>query len=308
MHQLLQSFNRGGFSKGYLLGKTGPDMMAYEKPKNWGTYLGSVVDQDRSTNSVKLKLDNSLGNGDGIEIWSNKLFEDSPGGIITKIVRDGQLVKRAHAGDVVWASVIKGNVERGSKVYKTSDKELLEQAAASFAKGTRKTDITANFTLKIGQLPVLSLSDDCGNSVSATGEVMPEKALNKPLTQDRISEQLKKMGSTPFNVAQLTLDIDNDVVIPISELNNIRRKAAELLENERILSSKKKINTGNGDLYKSLLHFPGNSHDKNKKVKISAMLYSVADNLDLSKINADRLYIPYTSLLNDTVKNSARQT
>ena len=304
MHQLLQSFNRGGFSKGYLLGKTGPGMMAYEKPKNWGTYLGSVVDQDRSTNSVKIKLDNSLGNGDGIEIWSNKLFDDSPGGIITKIVRDGQLVKRAHAGDVVWASVVKGNVERGSKVYKTSDKELLELSAASFAKGTRKTDITAYFTMKIGQLPLLTLSDDCGNNVSATGHLMPEKAINKPLTHDRISEQLKKMGSTPFNVVNLTLDIDNDVVIPISELNNIRREAAELLENKRILSSKKKINAGNGNLYSSLLHFPGNSHDKNEKVKISVMLYSVFDNLDLSKINADRIYIPYTSLLSVNIKDA----
>lgn len=304
MHQLLQSFNRGGFSKGYLLGKTGPGMMSYEKPKNWGTFLGSVLDHDRNTNSVKLKLDSPLGNGDGIEIWSNGSYEDSPGGIITKIVKDGKLLKHAKQGDDVWVSVIKGNVEVGSKVYKTSDKELLKQAAASFAKSNRKTDITAVFTLKNGQLPVLSLSDDCGNGVSATGELLPEKAINKPLTHERISEQLKKMGATPFNVAHLTLNIDDDVVTPISELNNIRRKAAELLENQRILSSKKKINTGNGELYKSLLHFPGNSHAENKKVKISAMLYDVVDNLDLCRINADRLYVPYTSMLNESVKNA----
>ncbi|HEY5586428.1 MAG TPA: DUF3656 domain-containing protein [Ruminiclostridium sp.] len=305
MHQLLQSFNRGGFSKGYLQGKTGPNMMAYEKPKNWGTYLGSVVDQDRNTNSVKIKLENSLGNGDGLEIWSNKLYEDSPGGIITEIIKDGQLVKRAQPGDVVWVSVIKGEVENGSRVFKTSDKQMLNQAAASFAKGSRKTDVIANFTLKSGQLPVLTLSDDCGNSVSATGELMPEKAINKPLTQERISEQLKKMGSTPFNVAQLNLNIDEDVIIPISELNNIRRKAADLLENQRILLSKKKINTGNGELYKSLLHFPGNSHNGNKKVKISAMLYHLADNLDLSRINVDRLYLPFTSLMSEAVNNVA---
>jgi len=306
-HQLLQSFNRGGFSKGYLLGKTGLGMMAYEKPKNWGTYLGSVVDQDRNTNSVKLKLDNTLGNGDGIEIWSNKSYEDSPGGIITQIVKDGQLLKRAQQGDVVWVSVIKGNVENGSKVYKTSDKLLLEQATVSFAKGTRKTDISASFTLKLGQLPIFSLSDECGNSVCAIGELMPEKAISKPLSQDRISEQLKKMGSTPFNVTKLTLNIEADVVLPISELNNIRRKAVELLENKRILSSKKKINTRNGELFKSLLLFPGNSQDINEKVKISAMLYDIVDNLDLSKINVDRLYIPYTSVLNEEIKTMSNE-
>jgi len=35
MKDLLQIFNRGGFSKGYLEGKTGKDMMSFEKPKNW---------------------------------------------------------------------------------------------------------------------------------------------------------------------------------------------------------------------------------------------------------------------------------
>lgn len=312
MHQLMQSFNRGGFSKGYLKGKSGPDMMAYEKPKNWGTYLGKALEQDRSTNSVKIKLDSTLGNGDGIEIWSNKMFEDSPGGIITKIVKDGKLVKKAHAGDIVWVSVIKGKIEKGSKVYKTSDKELLEQAALSFAKGTRKTDIKAEFTLKIGQPPTLCLKDSSGNSVTVTGDLFPEKAVNKPLTKERIIEQLGKMGYTPFRITHFTIDVDNDVVIPISELNNIRRKAAELLENKRILSSRKKIKTGNEELIKSIDYFPGNvpispekSHHKNKKAKISVMLYSIFDNLDINKINTDRLYLPYISLLDKDLSDSA---
>lgn len=315
MQKLLQSFNRGGFSKGYLLGKTGPNMMAYEKPKNWGTFLGNVLEQDKHTNSIKIRLDNSLGNGDGIEIWSNKIFDNSPGGIITKIVKDGKLVKRAYAGDIVWASVIKGEVKKGSKVYKTSDKELLEQVALSFAKQTRKTDITASFTLKIGELPVLCLKDDSGNTVSVSGNLFPEKAVNKPLTQERISEQLKKMGSTPFNIVQLSLEIDQNVVIPISELNNIRREAAEQLENKIILSGRNKIDTANDSVINSIDYLPKDllelkNINKHKKVKLSVMLYSFDTNvinnvinIDLSKLNADRLYIPFNNILNEKVKD-----
>ena len=250
-HRLLQSFNRGGFSKGYLLGKTGPDMMAYQKPKNWGTYLGTALAQDRSTKSVKLKLENTLGNGDGIEIWSGKTYEESPGGIITQIVLDGgKQVKRANSGDIVWVSVIRGNIEKGSKVYKTSDKEMLEQAAASYAKPSRKVDIKAAFTMRAGELPEITLFDFDGNIVSVKGEVLPEKAVNKPLTGERVSEQLKKMGSTPFNVVELQIDMDKDIVLPISELNNIRRKAAELLEIKRIIS---------GNPYNSIKGQPTNS-------------------------------------------------
>ncbi len=345
-HRLLQSFNRGGFSKGYLLGKTGPDMMAYSKPKNWGTYLGTSLAQDRSTNSLKIKLENTLGNGDGIEIWSGRANEESPGGIITKIVLDrGQQVKRANAGDTVWVSVIKGYVEKGSKVYKTSDKEMLEQAASTYAKPSRKIEIMASFTMKAGELPVFILADKDGNSVKIKGEVLPEKAVNKPLTAERISEQLRKMGSTPFNIVKLDLEIDEDIVIPISELNNVRRKAAELLERERILSGKRELcltlesenaqEKMTSSCKKSLYfqryqtYFPGNTSVNNgnnsnydkitegsteglsersrntlktvKNVKLSAMLYTLNKDIELDKINADRIYIPFNEILNGNI-------
>ncbi|MDF2986824.1 MAG: collagenase-like protease [Eubacterium sp.] len=328
-HRLLQSFNRGGFSKGYLRGKTGPEMMAYDKPKNWGTYLGTVLAGDRNSNSVKLRLENTLGNGDGIEIWSGKAYEESPGGIITKIVLDGgKQVKRANSGDTVWVSVIKGSVDKGSKVYKTSDREMLEQAAASYAKFSRKTDVKVDFTLRKDKLPVITLSDFDGNVVTAEGEILPEKAVNKPLTEERISEQLSKMGSTPFNVVELNIDMDNDIVIPISELNNIRRKAAGLLENKRISAGKRKLNFQQYNenfrkelfySHRDLTYFPGNmpksienkiirnNLQKNKKTRLSAMLYHINKDIELEKLNADRIYIPLNdipgSALLEQIKN-----
>ncbi len=296
-HKLLQSFNRGGFSKGYLLGKTGPEMMAYEKPKNWGTPLGSVISQDRSTNSVLIKLENTLGMGDGIEIWSGSKFQESPGGIITKIVKDKRLVRKAHQGDTVWVSVIKGNVQKGSRVYKTSSKEMLEQASATYSKGSRKSGITALFTMKYGQAPVLTLQDAYGNSVSAEGEQLPQKAVNKPLTRERIIEQLKKMGSTPFDIVDINLDIDEDAVIPISELNNIRRSAGEQLEQKRVLSFKKE--TANFDIstLNSISYFPGNVQRINNDKKISAMFYDYPEGMDFEGLDVDRVYLPFTEIM-----------
>ncbi len=296
-HKLLQSFNRGGFSKGYLLGKTGPEMMAYEKPKNWGTPLGSVVSQDKSTNSVLITLENTLGMGDGIEIWSGSKFQESPGGIITKIVKDKRLVRKAQKGDTVWVSVIKGNVQKGSRVYKTSDKEMLEQASATYSKGNRKSIIRANFTMKYGQVPVLNLQDAYGNSVSASGEQFPQKAVNKPLTKERILEQLKKMGSTPFDIADISLDIDEDAVIPISELNDIRRSAAEQLEQKRILSFKKESANFDKRTFNLNSYFPGNVKKINKDKKISAIFYDYPYGMDFKDLDVDRVYLPFTEIM-----------
>ncbi|EGD47852.1 peptidase U32 [Ruminiclostridium papyrosolvens DSM 2782] len=307
-HKLLQSFNRGGFSKGYLLGKTGPEMMAYEKPKNWGTPLGSVVLQDKSANSVLLTLENTLGMGDGIEIWSGSKFQESPGGIITKIVKDKRLVRKAQKGDTVWVSVIKGNVQKGSRVYKTSDKEMLEQAAATYSKGNRKSIIRANFTMKYGQVPVLNLQDAYGNSVSASGEQFPQKAVNKPLTKERILEQLKKMGSTPFDIADINLDIDEDAVIPISELNNIRRSAAEQLEQKRILSFKKEAANFDKRTFNLNSYFPGNVKKINRDKKISAIFYDYPYGMDFKDLDVDRVYLPFTEIMGNEGLKSIHQT
>lgn len=290
MHRLLQSFNRGGFSKGYLLGKTGPDMMSYQKPKNWGTYLGTVVSQDRNTGALKIKLENELGMGDGIEAWTKNIYKESPGGIITKIVRNGQLVKRAAAGDIVTVSVVKGRVDSGSKVYKTSDKEMNEEAGRSFASGNRKLEVSCNFTMQQGQYPVLTLSDNDGNTASITGSVFPEAANNKPLTKERISEQLSKMGSTPFNIKQITLDVGDGLVIPISELNSMRRAAAEMLEKQRIQSFKR-------ENAKILIPFPGNRQNNAHTVKISGMFYKIPQDIELDTLRLDRIYIPFVSLV-----------
>jgi hypothetical protein len=46
MHDLTQVFNRGSFTGGYLSGKTGQELMCFEKPKNWGTFLGEARDAD----------------------------------------------------------------------------------------------------------------------------------------------------------------------------------------------------------------------------------------------------------------------
>ena len=43
MDDLRQAFNRGGFSKGYLLGNPGDDLLSGTSPKNQGVYSGRVV-------------------------------------------------------------------------------------------------------------------------------------------------------------------------------------------------------------------------------------------------------------------------
>ncbi len=335
MHELMQSFNRGGFSKGYLNKKTGPDMMTYKKPKNWGTYLGVVAAHNEKTGSLRIKLDSSLNMGDGIEVWTNSIGAESPGGIVTKIIKDKQLVRNAQAGDTVTVEIIRGKIRSGSKIYKTTDKALNEQANRSYtSEASRKLPICGEFYMQKGELPRLILRDHRGNEVLKYGEVVAEIAQNKPLSEQRIREQLCKMGSTPFFVENLRINIDDGLVLPISELNNIRRLAAQELEELIVSSYKRQVQSGyiKADRINNTECITRSIADTNKQVVsaepflqakpllsaqpikqakpllsaqpikqakplLSAIFYSESRGVELSKLDVDRLYIPFNQLL-----------
>ena len=291
MNELMQSFNRGGFSKGYLNKKTGPDMMTYKKPKNWGTYLGVVAAHNEKTGSLRIKLDSNLNMGDGIEVWTNSIGAESPGGIVTKIIKDKQLVRNAQAGDTVTVEIIRGKIRSGSKIYKTTDKALNEQATRSYtSEASRRLPISGEFYMQKGELPRLILRDDRGNEVLKYGEVVAEEAQNKPLSEQRIREQLCKMGSTPFFVENLKINIDDGLVLPISDLNNIRRLAAQELEELIVSSYKRQVQSGyiKADTEKPLMR---------AEPLLSAIFYSESRGIELSRLDVDRLYIPFNQLI-----------
>ncbi|MEA4825238.1 MAG: peptidase U32 family protein [Clostridium sp.] len=86
--KLLQLFNRQGFSKAYMYGNVGKDMMAYNLPKNTGVMLGKV------NKDLTIKLEENINLQDGI-----RFGED--GFTIFKIVKGSENVSKAVRGDIV---------------------------------------------------------------------------------------------------------------------------------------------------------------------------------------------------------------
>ena len=75
---------------------------------------------------------------------------------------------------------------------------------------------------------VLSFKD---RSVSTTGPVV-EKSIKAATTEESIKKQLCKLGDTPFAFEELIVDSDPDVFVPVSVVNDLRRRAVEELLNE----------------------------------------------------------------------------
>ena len=213
---LAQIFNRGGFSKAYLFGKTGKDMMCYEKPKHWGIYVGKVTNYD-GKRYVTLDNVKDISIGDGIEIWNGS--NDSPSTIVSELI--GNKIGR-----------IRGQINIGDKVYKTLDKDLNQKARESFSRGfVRHTPVNLKISI-LASTPIKILIND----FEYISDIIPEPAQKQPLTKEKISTQFSKTGNTPFEVTYLEAELDNELFLPVSVLNDLRRQAFEAYE--KLLISK----------------------------------------------------------------------
>ncbi|MCX8130801.1 MAG: U32 family peptidase [Clostridia bacterium] len=298
---LAQVFNRGGLSGGYLGGKTGIDMMCFEKPKNWGIYLGEVLFYDKEKKTVKVRLNEEISLGDGIEVWNGE--NESPGTVVSEIKINNINKTAAAKGEIAVIGDLKGRITKGNKVYKTSDKNLNTMARESFSgKYFIKTNLEAYLSVVKGQPAALIVSDERGNTVTVKGERIAEDAISKPLTEERVIEQLGKTGASPFRFTKIEVNLEKNLSLPISEINDIRRKALEEMEARRANRYLRNIGSYANNSQKKISHFPGNGRKKTEGVKISLHFSNMNERLDIGNLGADRLYIPFAWMLDKKVK------
>lgn len=215
--ELFQLFNRD-FTVGYLLGENGQQITNEVHAKNTGTVLGTATKFDRKRNRLTIELIDEINKGDGLSIGEH----------VGRIHYRGNIVATAPAGSSIeldWVRPVKLN----ETVYKTANAKLLAKATASFAKAVRKIPITMNANFSLGSAPSMTLSDGV-HSVHVTGSQLVEVATQTPLTIERLSKQLTKLGSTVYECAQPDIALVAGVTYPISELNALRRNACEQLD------------------------------------------------------------------------------
>lgn len=72
-----------------------------------------------------------------------------------------------------------------------------------------------------------------GKAVTVTGTV-PETAINKPMTEESVKTRLAKFGNTQFYLNNITIDLDDGLILPASVINSMRREAVEMLDKVEI--------------------------------------------------------------------------
>ncbi|MFT9496845.1 DUF3656 domain-containing U32 family peptidase [Anaerosolibacter sp.] len=231
-----QIFNRK-FTKGYILGDQGKQIMSLEKPSNRGIKVGEVIGYDKKRQRVEIRLTDELRKGDGIEIWTEK--GDSPGAIVEVLTIKNEKREVGNPNETIQVN-FKHPVSKGQSVYKTSDIDLFQRAKATYERVERRIPIDGAFRGRIGDRIFLSLWDQEGHHVELQGEYVVEKALKRPTEEERVREQLMKLGNTTYVYDSLVIELDGDGIIPIGELNSLRRDAIQRLDDLRANHNRRK--------------------------------------------------------------------
>ena len=111
---------------------------------------------------------------------------------------------------------------------KAPDYKKLAQAraGAKSAEALREVDIKA----EIKPCTPMTLTLNAGEtSVTLSGQT-PEKANNRPLTSEAVAEKLTKLGGTGFKPGRVEITVAEDLMLPLSSLNQLRRDAVESLK------------------------------------------------------------------------------
>ena len=286
INDLYTIFNRK-FTKGLLLGDVGKDMMNSQLPNNQGLYVGTVVDYNKKAKRLKIKLANTLKKGDGINLG---------GGTIGRIIKNGNIETIGYKGETIELDFV-GEARKGQIVCKTSDSELMDRVQATFTQDKEfvKNIIDAKITIKLGQKPILTLKDRHSNEATIEGDKIVEEAMKVALSKEKVETQLRKLGNTPYELDLLEIELDDNVSLPISLLNQMRRDCIELLDKERVSIKNRKYKN------KTVKDKPV-LYNRNKQQEISVKVKNLEQLESALECGLDRIYYEDTNTIDKAMR------
>lgn len=111
-------------------------------------------------------------------------------------------------------------------------KDVLKELSHLYDNENPLVPIDIEFTCKANRKAELTATA-LGKTVTVTGTV-PEKAINKPMTKESVETRLAKFGNTQFYLNNITIDLDDGLILPASVINSMRREAVEMLDKVEI--------------------------------------------------------------------------
>jgi putative protease len=219
-YRLEMTFSRGLFS-GWFHGVDHQQLVHARFGKKRGPFAGKIARTGPDWVELEEML-TPLHPGDGVVIDRGSDTDNEPGGFLFGV--HGNRISFRHGSLPPHAT------RPGDRVWKTKDPQLEKQLKAERSKEapTETTPLNLKISGLAGQ--PLHIHAVTGNQEANLSSTTPlAAARNRPLTPESLRDQLSRLGGTPFHLGDLAVDLPQPVILPVSELNRLRRELVTLL-------------------------------------------------------------------------------
>jgi len=287
-YRLEMTFSRGLFS-GWFHGVDHQQLVHARFGKKRGPFAGKIARTGPDWIELEEML-TPLHPGDGVVIDRGSDTDNEPGGFLFGV--QGNRISFRHG------SLPPHSTRPGDRVWKTKDPQLEKQLKAERSKEapTETTPLHLDISGLAGQ--PLQIHAATGNQEVKLSSTIPlEAARNRPLTPESLRDQLSRLGGTPFHLGDLAIDLPQPVILPLSELNRLRRDLVARLSATALLSH----NPGNvglsaGPILPQLLAPIAAKRSASGVVKLSVLCRNPAQAEALLPENPDLLYFDFEDL------------
>lgn len=232
-YSLEMSFSRGLYT-GWFRGNNNQELAHARFGKKRGVYLGRIerVEVDKA---IWIALDAPVAVGDGVVIDQGRPDQKEAGGRVRFVdelnggARSGSPGKPMYRIGFARDGLNWDRVAVGDRLWKTSDPNFEKSVRQTYEgdKPKRTAPLWMMVSGSAGQPLKVEARDEEGMSWSTQSESNLEPAQNQPLTEERLLERLGRLGGTEYHLEGLKSQIDGDLIIPLRELNELRRNLAE---------------------------------------------------------------------------------
>jgi putative protease len=291
------TFSRGLFS-GWFHGVDHQQLVHARFGKKRGPFAGKIARTGPDWVELEEML-TPLHPGDGVVIDRGSDTENEPGGFLYGV--QGNRISFRHG------LLPPHSTRPGDRVWKTKDPQLEKQLKTERSKEapTETTPLHLKISGLSGQ-PLQIYAVTGNQEVKLSSTIPLAAARNRPLTPESLRDQLSRLGGTPFHLGDLAVDLPQPVILPVSELNRLRRDLVARLSATALLSH----NPGNvgqsaGPILPQLLapittkqtfRHSAESRNAASEAKLSVLCRNPAQAEALLPENPDLLYLDFEDL------------
>ncbi len=166
-------------------------------------------------------------------------------------------------------------------------KALFAQARDYYGRENPRVDVTFYAMIRPGEAVQVGVEDGDGHVSTVSGPI-PEAARTKALTAAEVEAQLRKTGGTPFRCGKARVLVEPGLSLPLSALNDLRRRALEALSQARTAPPERRT----GEFH------PGVRYENRREEPILTLSVRTADQVsrELIRLDPSLIYVPLEEL------------